>query len=105
MRRTLSASIFLPLLCLTAPLQAQAAIETDSQYLQQRAASLNNRINMAVKEHRLSRKKAAELRLSVRKVQTEAGRLQAVNGTVSRPDADRMNQSLTDVERIMTNQP
>lgn len=94
----------LPLLFASATLHAQA-IETDSDYLQNRAASLNGRIDAAVKEHHLSRRKAARLHLSVRQVQTEAGHLQAVEGTVSRPDADRLNQQLTDVERILTHQP
>jgi hypothetical protein len=105
MRHTVLPSILLPLLCLAAPLHAQAPLETDSQYLQKRAASLTSRIDMAAKNHHLGRKKAAQLRLSVGKVQTEAGHLQAVNGTIARPDADRMNQSLTDVERILTHQP
>ena len=104
MRSTLSPSILFPLLCLAAPLQAQATAGTDSDYLQQRAATLNDRIDIAVKEHHLTRKKAAKLHLSVGKVQTEAGHLQTVNGAISRPDADRMNQRLTDVERTMTHQ-
>jgi hypothetical protein len=45
------------------------------------------------------------LRLAVGQVQTQAGHLQTVNGTISRPEADRMNQKLTDVERILTHQP
>ncbi len=49
-------------------------------------------------------KQAAALQLSVRKVQTEAGHLQAVNGSIERPDADRMNQKLTDIERVLTHQ-
>lgn len=105
MRRILLPSILLPLLCLGAPLQAQGTGETDSEYLQQRAATLNDRINIAVKEHHLTRKKATKLHLSVSKVQTEAGHLQTVNGAISRPDADRMNQKLTDVERTLTHQP
>lgn len=105
MRRTLLPSILLPLLCLGAPLQAQGTVETDSDYLQHRAATLKDRIDIAVKEHHLTGKKAAKLRLAVGKVQTEAGHLQTVNGTISRPDADRMNQKLTDVERTLTHQP
>ncbi|MBB4087835.1 hypothetical protein [Sphingomonas carotinifaciens] len=105
MRRTLSPSILLPLLCLGTPLQAQGIVETNSDYLQQRAATLNDRIDIAVREHHLARKQAAKLRLSVSKVRTEAGHLQTVNGTIGRPDADRMNQNLTDVERTLTHQP
>ncbi len=62
MRRTLLPSILLPLLCLGAPLQAQGTVETDSDYLQHRAATLKDRIDIAVKEHHLTGKKAAKLR-------------------------------------------
>jgi len=105
MRRTLLPSLLLPLLCLAAPLSAQSATESDSDYLQNRAASLNDRIDLAVKERTLSRKKAAKLHVSVRRVQTEAGNLQTRNGKIERPDMDQMNQQLTDVERALTNQP
>lgn len=105
MRRMLFSSILLSSLCLAVPGHAQQAPETDSEYLQHRAVSLNERIDMAVKHHGLSRKKAARLHLSVRQVQTTAGNLQARTGTVSRTDADRLNQQLTDVERILTHQP
>lgn len=105
MRRTLLPSIFLPLLFVGAPLQAHGTVQTDSDYLQQRAATLNDRINIAVKEHHLTRKKAAKLHRSVGEVQTESRHLQTVNGTITRPDADRMNQKLTDVERTLTHQP
>ena len=105
MRRTLLPSILLPLLCLAAPLHAQAGIETDSDYLQHRAASLNDRIDTAIRKHQLSRRSGARLRLAVGRVQTEAGHLQTVDGTISRPDADRMNQKLTNVERMLTRQP
>ncbi|WP_322965057.1 hypothetical protein [Sphingomonas fuzhouensis] len=105
MRRALLSLILLPSLCVAIPGHAQQAVETDSEYLQHRAASLNDRIDLAVKDHALSRKKAAKLHLSVRQVQTTAGHLQARTGTVSRTDADRLNQQLTDVERILTHQP
>jgi hypothetical protein len=105
MRRTLISSFSLSLLCLAAPLQAQSAVGTDSDYLQHRAAELNGRINVAVGKHQVSRRKAAGLRRSVGRVQTEAGHLQTVKGTIDRPDADRMNQTLTDVERALTRQP
>lgn len=85
--------------------QRNAAIESDSDYLQHRAVTLNRRIDAAVKGRRLSRQDAAPMRLAIGQVQTEAGHLQAVNGTISRPDADRMNQRLTDVERTLTHQP
>lgn len=104
MRRSLLPSILLPLLGLGSPLQAEGRVETESDYLQRRAATLNDRIDIAAKAHQLTRKKAARLRLSVRKVQTEAGHLQTVNGTIARADADRMNQTLTDVERILLRQ-
>lgn len=105
MRRTLLPSILLPLLCLAAPLQAQGTVETDSDYLQQRAKTLNERIDVAVRKRDLTRAKAAKLHTAVGKVQKEAGHLQTVNGTIARPDADRMNQKLTDVERTLTHQP
>ncbi|MBB4618535.1 hypothetical protein [Sphingomonas abaci] len=82
-----------------------AKIEGDSDYLQHRAVTLNTRIDAAIKGHRLSRQDAVPLRLAVGQVQTEAGHLQAVHGTIHRPDADRMNQRLTDVERALTHQP
>lgn len=85
--------------------KARPSIESDSDYLQHRAATLNGRIDNAFRQHRLTRKSADELRLAVGQVQTEAGHLQTVKGTISRPDADRMNQKLTDVERILTRQP
>ncbi|GHC21520.1 hypothetical protein GCM10010082_11540 [Kushneria pakistanensis] len=105
MRRTLLLSALLPLLLPGMPVHAQQALETDSEYLQHRAASLNERIDVAAKEHSLSRKQADELHLSVEQVQTLAGNLQARNGTISRQDADEMNQRLTDVERTLTHQP
>jgi len=85
--------------------KTQASIETDSDYLQHRAATLKRRIDSAVRQRHLTRSGADELRLAVGQVQTEAGHLQMVNGTISRPDADRMNQKLTDVERTLTHQP
>ncbi len=105
MRRIGLSWILLPLLWLAAPVHAQEPLQGDSDYLQQRAASLNDRIDIATKEHKLSRKKAAKLHLAVGKVQTEAGNLQTRNGTIRRSDADRMNQELTNVERTLTNQP
>ncbi len=98
-------SLLIPFLLLAAPGHAQTATETDSEYLQNRATSLNDRIDGAVKDRTLSRRKAARLHLSVGQVQTTAGNLQTRNGTISRPDVDRMNQQLTDVERILTHQP
>lgn len=102
MRHIFPLSILLPLFCIAAPFQSRAAIETDSDYLQHRAAGLKGRIDSAVRKHRVSRREGARLRLTVGQVQTEAGHLQAVSGTISRPDADRMNQKLTDVERTLT---
>ena len=109
MRRILLPSILLPLLVLAAPCQAQSVAnksvaDSDSAYLQERAKSLNGRIDSAVKKHKVSKKKAEKLHLSVRQVQTLAGKLQARDGKISRTDADRMNQQLTDVERTFTNQ-
>lgn len=83
----------------------QGVNESDSEYLQQRAASLNNRIDSALRGRHVTQNDAERLHLSVGEVQTEAGHLQTVNGTISRPDADRMNQKLTDVERLLTQQP
>lgn len=94
-----------PLLLLAPPLHAQANVQTDADYLQNRAHDLSGRIAIAVRKHRLARGKGRELQIAVRKVQTEAGHLRTVQGTVGRADADRMNQSLTDVERTLTNQP
>lgn len=84
---------------------AQQTLESDSDYLQNRAALLNKQINFAVKKHKLSKKQAAELHVSVGQVQTLAGNLQARHGTISRRDADAMNQTLTNVERALTHQP
>lgn len=84
------------------PVQGETG--SDSDYLQHRAATLNSRIDGAVRKRSLTRREAAKLHLAVGQVQTEAGHLQTVNGTISRPDADRMNQRLTDVERILTHQ-
>lgn len=85
--------------------KARPSIESDSDYLQQRAATVNGRIDRAFRQHHLTRKSADKLRLTVGQVQPETGHLKTVNGTISRPDADRMNQKLTDVERILTHQP
>lgn len=83
----------------------QDASGSDGEYLQRRAASLNKRIDAADRRHLLTRRDAADLHLAVGQVQTEAGHLQTVNGAVGRADADRMNQRLTDVERLLTRQP
>lgn len=105
MRRTLLPSLLLPFILLASPGHAQTTADTDSEYLQNRAATLNDRIDIAVKDRTLSKRKAARLHLSVGRVQTSAGNLQTRNGTISRADVDRMNQQLTDVERILTHQP
>lgn len=104
MSRATSRFVALPLLLLAMPLQAQTRTQSDAEYLQERAHGLSGRIATAVRRHHVSRRKGAELQLSVRKVQVEAGHLQAVDGTVGRAEADRMNQSLTDVERTLTHQ-
>lgn len=104
MRRTLLTSTLVPLVMLGTPLRAQTSIKTDSDYLQHRAVTLNSRIDAAVKGHHLTRQKALKLHASVRSIQTEAGHLQTVNNTISRTDADRLNQKLTDVERTMIHQ-
>ncbi len=105
MRRVMLSFALLPLLCLTAPVAAQEVNQSDGDYLQDRAASLTNRIDGAVTRHELSKKTGARLRLSVRKVQTRAGNIQTRNGTIGKAEADRMNQQLTDVERTLTHQP
>lgn len=105
MRRLIAPSILLSLLCVVAPVQAQEPAQNDSDYLQQRSATLNDRIDIAVKDRKLSKRAAAKLHASVGRVQTLAGNLQTRNGTISRADADRMNQQLTDVERTLTRQP
>ncbi len=105
MRLPLLSSILVPLLCIAAPSHAQHTDRSDSDYLQHRAASLTDRIERAMRQHKLSKQTGASLLLSVRKVQTLAGNLQTRNGTISRPDADSMNQQLTDVERTLTRQP
>ena len=92
-------------LCRRAALAVEGATGSDSDYLQRRAATLNNHIDDAVRKRSLTRREAAKLHLAVGQVQTEAGHLQTVNGTISRPDADRMNQRLTNVERTLTHQP
>lgn len=101
MRRVLLVSALLPFLWVGAPAQAQDAATSDADYLQNRAATLNDRIDIAANEHKLSRKKAKSLHLTVGRVQTEAGNLQTRNGTIAPSDVDRMNQKLTDVERAL----
>lgn len=98
MRSFVIPSIILPLVALTAPVSAQAIPETDA-YLQQRATGLNDRIDIAVKERKLTKAKGSRLHLTVGRVQTQAGNLQARNGSVASRDVDRLNQQLTDVER------
>lgn len=105
MRRILAPSVLLSLLCVVSPVQGQDPAQSDSDYLQQRSATLNDRIDIAVKDRKLSKKAGAKLHASVGRVQTLAGNLQTRNGTISRADADRMNQQLTDVERTLTHQP
>ncbi|ALZ85100.1 hypothetical protein [Pseudomonas oryzihabitans] len=105
MRPLLLPLLLAPAILFGTPAFGQQALETDSDYLQQRAASLNERIDTAVKERQVSKPEAAKLHLAVGQVQTLAGHLQTRNGTISRPDADAMNQKLTDVERILTHQP
>lgn len=85
--------------------RSEAAIGSDSEYLQDRAASLDTRIQSATQRKEVSLRDAAALRLAVRQVQAKAGHMQAVKGRIDRPDADRMNQRLTDVERRLTRQP
>lgn len=91
--------------CRRAVPSIREATESDRDYLQHRAVTLKDRIDTAVRKRNLTRRQAVNLRLAVGQVQTEAGHLQTVNGTISRPDADRMNQRLTDVERTVTHQP
>lgn len=86
-------------------IHSKAGMSGDSKYLQDRAATLDRRIEVAARRRELARRDATTLRLAVRQVQTEAGHLQAVNGNIGRLDADRMNQKLTNVERILTHQP
>lgn len=105
MRPPLLPLLLVPAILFGTPAFGQQALETDSDYLQQRAASLNERIDTAVKERQVSKPEAAKLHLAVGQVQTLVGHLQTRNGTISRPDADAMNQKLTDVERILTHQP
>ena len=105
MRHLLLPLLLAPAILLSSPAFGQQALETDSDYLQHRAASLSERINLAVKGHQVSKQQAARLQMAVSQVQTRAGHLQARDGTISRPDADAMNQKLTDVERTLTHQP
>lgn len=101
MRRALLVSAVLPFLWVGAPAHAQDAETSDADYLQNRAATLNDRIDIAANEHKLSKKKAKSLHLTVGRVQTQAGNLQTRNGTIEPKDVDRMNQTLTDVERAL----
>lgn len=105
MRSTLLLPVLLSLLFLGTTANAQQASESDSDYLQNRAASLNERIDTAVKHRQVSKKQATKLHLSVGQVQTLAGNLQARHGAISRQEADEMNQTLTNVERTLTHQP
>ncbi len=92
-------------LCRHVAAPVQDATGSVGDYLQHRAASLNSRIDRAVRKRSLTRREAAKLHRALGQVQTEAGHLQTVDGTIGRPDADRMNQRLTDVERVLTHQP
>ncbi|MBK0018744.1 hypothetical protein [Kosakonia sp. S42] len=105
MRYTLLSLVLMSLFCPAVATNAEMSGTTESDYLQHRATELNKRIDTALSKHRLSGDKAAELHLSVGQVQTLAGHLQIRNGRIERPDADRMNQQLTDVERALTRQP
>lgn len=98
-------AVLLSLIFVGTCVHAQQALESDSDYLQSRAASLNKRIDAALKAHKVSKKQAADLHLSVGQVQTLAGNLQTRHGTISRQEADEMNQTLTNVERTLTHQP
>ena len=53
MRRTLLPSLLLPFILLASPGHAQTTADTDSEYLQNRAATLNDRIDIAVKDRTL----------------------------------------------------
>jgi predicted ATPase with chaperone activity len=101
MRRFMSSALLAAICAIASSTHAQTGQETDSDYLQHRAGILKDRIDIAVADRKLTRKKAAALRLSVGRVQTMAGNLQARRGTIARPDADRLNQQLTDVERAL----
>ena len=105
MRSKRLSAVLLPLIFAATCVHAQQALESDSDYLQSRAASLNKRIDGALKAHKVSKKQAADLHLSVGQVQTLAGNLQTRHGTISRQEADEMNQTLTNVERTLTHQP
>lgn len=105
MKKFIAACFILPLILVSVCAFAQEKIESDSDYLQHRAAQLYSRIDVAVRKHSVSDRKGQELQLAVGKVQTVAGNLQARNGVITRAEADRLNQQLTDVERSLTNQP
>lgn len=53
----------------------------------------------------MSKRRAANLHVSVGRVQTDVGKLQNRDGMIDRQAMDRMNQQLTDVERTLTHQP
>ena len=75
--------------------------EAESEYLQHRAAALDDRSDIAANQMKLSKKQAAKLLLKVGRVKALAGHLQTTGGEISRSDADEMNQTLTDVERAL----
>jgi len=105
MRFALSLLILPSLLLFAVPVSAQTATETDSEYLQNRAKSLNDRIDVTERSGSLSKRRAANLHVSVGRVQTDVGKLQNRDGMIDRQAMDRMNQQLTDVERTLTHQP
>ncbi|MFS0826666.1 hypothetical protein [Pseudomonas phoenicis] len=101
MFKTLMPATLLALCCLALPACTQDKLQSDSDYLQDRAASLNLWIDKQARANALTQQQAEELRLSVGQVQTRAGNLQARNGTITRAQADALNQTLTDVERAL----
>lgn len=99
MLKALMPATLLTLCCLALPACTHDAPQSDSDYLQERAASLNLWIEKQARANALSPQQAERLHVSVGEVQTGAGNLQARNGTITRTEADALNQTLTDVER------
>lgn len=99
MRKSSILAFLIPALVAAAPAYAQDAPEADDTYLLHRADALKDRVELAVRERKITRKKAAKLQVAIGRVQTYVGNQQARNGGIDAGDADEMNQKLTDVER------
>lgn len=101
MRRYLLPLALLPLAIASVPLQAQDAPELGDVVFQRRAAAIDDHIAIAVKEHKMTRRKAAALHTRVGRLQATAGNLQSRGGHIGHGDLARLNQQLSDLEVVV----